>query len=37
MLQQLLSYCSWRFLLPLRHQHSLCDPEVQQPQHVLLT
>lgn len=31
MLQQLLSYCSWRFLLPLRHQHSLCDPEVQHP------
>lgn len=29
MLQQLLSYCSWRFLLPLHHQHSLCDPEVQ--------
>lgn len=35
MLQQLLSY--WRFLLPLRHQHSRCDPEVQHPQDLLLT
>lgn len=31
MLQQLLSYCSWRFLLPLRPQHPLCDPQVQHP------
>ena len=29
MLEKVLNYCTWRFLLQLRHQHSLRDQEAQ--------
>lgn len=31
MLKKVLNYCSCRFLLQLRHQHSLCDQDAQYP------
>lgn len=31
MLKKVLNYCSCRFLLQPRHQHSLCDQEAQHP------
>lgn len=33
MLKKILNYCSCRFLLQLRHQHSRCDQEAQHPRY----
>lgn len=33
MLKKVLNYCSCRFLLQLRHQHSQCDQEAQHPRY----
>jgi len=34
MLKKVLNYCGCRFLLQLRHQHSLCDQEAQHPRYL---